>query len=111
AVDTPEALKRLIGGETVIVTGDPALAKDLAERYAVAVQQAEGGFHFQVPAGAEFVPRVVADFDGRIRSIQVNQPSLDDVFLHLTGRAIREEEASGLDQMRRAGQMWTRGRR
>jgi ABC-2 type transport system ATP-binding protein len=40
----------------------------------------------------------------------VKQPSLDDVFLHLTGRAIREEEGSQLEQMRQVRKMWT-GRR
>jgi ABC-2 type transport system ATP-binding protein len=56
------------------------------------------------------VPRVVTDFDGRIRWIQVKQPSLDDVFLHVTGRAIREEEGSHQDRMRQARRMWS-GRR
>jgi ABC-2 type transport system ATP-binding protein len=110
ALDTPAALKRLIGGDKVIVTGDPALQEDIAARYGVAVQQVGQEFHFQVAHGAEFVPRVVVDFDGRIRSIQVKQPSLDDVFLQLTGRVIREEEGTNLDQMRQARRMWT-GRR
>ena len=37
ALDTPAALKRLIGGAKVIVTGDPALQQDIAARYGVAV--------------------------------------------------------------------------
>jgi ABC-2 type transport system ATP-binding protein len=108
AVDTPAALKRTLGGDTIIVTGDPELREDLATRYGVAVQQADGAFHFQVASGAEFVPRVVEDFKGRIRSIQVKQPSLDDVFLHLTGRAIREEEGKDIDRMRLAAKVWRR---
>jgi ABC-2 type transport system ATP-binding protein len=110
ALDTPAALKRLIGGDKVIVTGDPALQQDLATRYRVPVQQVGPEFHFQVAHGAEFVPRVVVDFNGRIRSIQVKQPSLDDVFLQLTGRVIREEEGTTLDQMRQVRKVWT-GRR
>jgi len=39
------------------------------------------------------VPKVVVEFNGRIQSIQVKQPSLDDVFLKYTGRHIREEAA------------------
>jgi ABC-2 type transport system ATP-binding protein len=110
ALDTPTALKRLIGGDKIIVTGDPELSKDLAARYGVEVIDADGEYHFQVERGAEFVPRVVVDFGGRIKSIQVKQPSLDDVFLHLTGRAIREEEGKAIDQMRQLGRLW-RGRR
>jgi ABC-2 type transport system ATP-binding protein len=108
ALDTPAALKRMIGGDKVIVTGDPALQQDIAARYAVAVQQVGQEFHFQVDHGAEFVPRVVVDFNGRIQSIQVKQPSLDDVFLKLTGRVIRDEEGTKLDQMRQAVKVWRR---
>jgi ABC-2 type transport system ATP-binding protein len=110
ALDTPAALKRTLGGDVIIVAGDPGLKDDIAARYGVRVQEVGGEFHFQVAAGAEFVPRVVLDFDGRVRSIQVKQPSLDDVFLHLTGRAIREEEGSELDRMRQVRKQWM-GRR
>ncbi len=110
AVDTPAALKRTIGGDTIIVSGDPRLKADLADRFRVVVQEVGGEYHFQVRGWAEFVPQVVAAFDGRIKSIQVKQPSLDDVFLHLTGRAIREEEGTELDRMRQGAKLWT-GRR
>jgi ABC-2 type transport system ATP-binding protein len=106
ALDTPAALKRQLGGDTVIVAGDKALRDDIAARYGVKVQEADGAFHFQVEHGAEFVPRVVTDFGGRVKSIQVKQPSLDDVFLHLTGRAIREEEGTALDLMRQGRRLW-----
>jgi ABC-2 type transport system ATP-binding protein len=76
----------------------------------VTVQQTGDELHFQVEHGAEFVPRLAVDFQGRLRSIQVKQPSLDDVFLHLTGRAIREEEGTLLDKMRVGRKLWT-GRR
>ncbi|MCG0239147.1 MAG: ATP-binding cassette domain-containing protein [Firmicutes bacterium] len=111
AIDTPAALKRRIGGDLIIVTGDPGLQEDLAARYGVEVRRVGNELHFQVAAGAEFVPRVVADFPGRIRSIQVKQPSLDDVFLQLTGRAIRDEEASELDLMRQHARRVWGGRR
>ena len=35
-----------------------------------------------------------------IDSISIHKPTLEDVFLHFTGRSIREEEASGKEQMR-----------
>jgi ABC-2 type transport system ATP-binding protein len=110
ALDSPTALKRRVGGDVVIVAGDADLQNDLASRYGVNVQKVDGQFHFQVAAGAEFVPRVVMDFKDRIQSIQIKHPSLDDVFLQLTGRAIREEESSDLDQMRLGAKMWMRRR-
>jgi ABC-2 type transport system ATP-binding protein len=111
AIDTPAALKQLIGGDKIVVAGDDALAQDLAARYGVEVQNAGGEFHFHIGAGAEFIPRLVTDFDGRVKSIQLKQPSLEDVFLKLTGHKIREEEGSSLDFLRQAGKLWTKGRR
>ena len=109
ALDTPEKLKRLVGGDKVVVTGDPALERDISARYRVAVQRVGTGpeSHFQVSDGAEFVPRVAVDFRGRIRSIQVTPPSLDDVFLKLTGRIIREEEGTTLDWIAQIRKIWT----
>ncbi len=114
AVDTPAALKRMIGGDKVIVGGvgsDADLEKDLAAKYNVEVQKVDSEFHFQMQSGAEFVPRVVSDFSGRVRSIQIKQPSLEDVFLRLTGHAIRQQEGSAIDAMRQGVQLWRSGGR
>jgi ABC-2 type transport system ATP-binding protein len=111
AIDTPANLKRTIGGDTIVVGGDDGLPDELQAKYGVAVQKTNGEYHFQMQSGAEFVPRIVGDFAGRIRSIQVKQPSLEDVFLKLTGRAIRDQEGSALDSMRQNVQLWRRGRR
>src|SRR5438105_6524745 len=67
ALDTPVALKRMIGGDKIIVVGDKELQDDIAGRYGVQVQAVNGEFHFQVAGGAEFVPRVVVDFKERIK--------------------------------------------
>jgi ABC-2 type transport system ATP-binding protein len=111
AVDTPVNLKRGIGGDTIVIGGDEGLQAELQQKYGVDVQRTNAEFHFQMPAGAEAVPRIVGDFAGRIRSIQVKQPSLEDVFLKLTGRAIRDQEGSVLDSMRQNVQLWRRSRR
>jgi len=49
---------------------------------------------FNVSHGAEFLPDFVKTFGQPLESVNVRQPTLDDVFLHLTGREIRDE---GLD--------------
>jgi len=108
AIDTPAALKRTIGGDKVIVGGDAELGDALAEKYGVEVQKVGGEFHFQMASGAEFVPKLLTDFPGRITSVQIKQPSLEDVFLKLTGRAIREEEGSVRDMMRQGMKLFGR---
>jgi ABC-2 type transport system ATP-binding protein len=110
AIDSPAALKRSIGGDTVVVSGDDALAGDIESRYGVSTRRSGADVSFQIAAGAEFVPHLVADFGGRIKAVQVKPPTLDDVFLTLTGRAIRAEEGSStLETMRQGAGL--RGRR
>ena len=111
AIDTPVALKRTLGGDTIIVGGDDALEQDIATTYGVQVQRAGREFHFQRASGAEFVPTLMSDFSGRITSVQIKQPSLEDVFLKLTGHAIRAEEGSAMDLMRQGMALWRGGRR
>ena len=70
-----------------------ATQQDMAERYSVKVQEVgRTSITSRWITGRSSCRAVVVDFGGRVKSIQVKQPSLDDVFLQLTGRAIREEE-------------------
>jgi ABC-2 type transport system ATP-binding protein len=54
----------------------------------------------EVPDGKAFVPRLVRELTAPVDTVSMRRPSLDDVFLKLTGRAIRDEEASAADQNR-----------
>jgi ABC-2 type transport system ATP-binding protein len=54
--------------------------------------------------------KIIAMGTGDELKKQTNSETLEDAFLSLTGHKIREEEATGLDRMRRMGQMW-RGKR
>src|SRR5881628_3474059 len=108
AIDSPAMLKRMIGGDTIIVSGDDGLAGDLKRAYNVDVQKVGNEVHFQMDSGAEFVPKLIAGFAGRVKSIQVKQPSLEDVFLKLTGHSIRAQEGTSQDQMRQMAQLWRR---
>ena len=49
----------------------------------------------EVPDGAAFVPRLVREVDAPIESVGFRSPSLDDVFIGLTGHAIREDAGAG----------------
>jgi ABC-2 type transport system ATP-binding protein len=67
----------------------------------------------EVADGAAFVPRLVRELTVPVSAVTLSRPSLDDVFLKLTGKAIRDEGAGEMDQMRNMMSMWSRsgGRR
>ncbi len=110
ALDTPEALRQRVGGDIIMVgTEDaPALAQAIRERFGGEVRLADGAVMLERRDGAEFAPRVAAAFPGRITSLMVKRPTLDDVFLKMTGHGIREESASAVDQLRLAARHWGR---
>jgi ABC-2 type transport system ATP-binding protein len=113
AVGTPSELKSMVGGDVVsIVTADnQAAAAQIAALAGSEPIADNGSLRVEVPDGAGFVPRLVRETDVQVTSVSFHRPSLDDVFLKLTGRAIREEEAGATDMMRTWGRAWSgRGR-
>ncbi len=95
---TPEQLKRRISGDVVTITidGDPDLAKaELAlhprMREVAVVGQS---LRLTVERGEEALPDLLRALDRigvRLVSVRLARPTLDDVFLTLTGRSLREE--------------------
>jgi ABC-2 type transport system ATP-binding protein len=97
ALDTPAALKQRVGKDLVSArSADPeALARLLAEKYDVKSVPIEGGLSFLVEEGDAFIVKLLSTDRPPLQGISVRRPTLDDVFLSLTGRQIREEGAEG----------------
>jgi len=113
ALDTPSNLKACVGGDVVVLkTDDNAHAEqEIRARFGLESETRDGELRLEVPRGDEFIPALVRGLSGRIASVDVHRPTLDDVFLKLTGRAIREEDASSTDSMRQMSRIWMgRGR-
>lgn len=102
ALDTPEHLKSTLRGDIVTVRTqhDDLAQQALAETYGVPVKRDASGIHFEMEKGEEFIPRLIREFSMPITAVSVRRPTLDDVFLKLTGREIREEAASNKDRLR-----------
>jgi ABC-2 type transport system ATP-binding protein len=115
ALDTPENLKAMVGGDIVTIsTTNDAVAGTILESMGASFQETGGGLRVETDHGAQFIPQVVHALDEApesvmVSSVDLHRPTLEDVFVKLTGREIRDEEASAHDRMRRARQM--RGRR
>jgi ABC-2 type transport system ATP-binding protein len=102
ALGTPDELKSMVGGDVVTITSSQpdAAAREIKEILGVAPSREDGTLRMEVPDGKAFVPRLVRELKAPVDTVSMRRPSLDDVFLKLTGRAIRDEEASAQDQNR-----------
>jgi ABC-2 type transport system ATP-binding protein len=109
ALDTPESLKEKLGGETIIVkTRNNSLYMEKIKEAKIAKSVAIAGDEVKISVdNAHTILSQVVDTASRngivIESIFLREPQLDDVFLHYTGRALREggKELSGMGAIRR----------
>ncbi|GBD83709.1 daunorubicin/doxorubicin resistance ATP-binding protein DrrA [bacterium BMS3Abin02] len=112
ALDTPEGLKRMVGGDVITVrTPDSNDLVDFLSTEPVMTTQRNGSIRIEVQEGAPFIPHLAREFKGRIDAIELRRPTLDDVFLKLTGRTIRESELDQVDLNRNRLRMMVRRRR
>ncbi|WP_039737868.1 daunorubicin resistance protein DrrA family ABC transporter ATP-binding protein [Saccharomonospora halophila] len=102
AEGTPDELKARVSGDRVELGVAPDAAATTAELVdrldgAREVTVADDVVRFRVPRGDTAMPEVLRALDTAhiaMRSIEVHRPSLDDVFLTMTGRSLREAETS-----------------
>jgi ABC-2 type transport system ATP-binding protein len=111
ALDTPDGLKRSVGGDliTFSVADTAAAAAEVSARYGAEAVVQDSTVRFHVPAGDTFLPEFVRSFPHHLESLSLKRPSLDDVFLTLTGHEIRDSELDEREQLLRAGRGMHRG--
>jgi ABC-2 type transport system ATP-binding protein len=96
AEGSPEELKRRVSGDSVeLQLADDAAAAEAARVVGGTVDGAH--VRLSVPSAVEALPRMFRALDDagvELAGVQVQRPTLDDVFLNLTGRALRDEVAA-----------------
>lgn len=105
AVDTPASLKAQIGGDVITIEPDPIQPDNTPERVASLITERfgpwdadakprviDGVVRFETPDGPAAVAAVSSALPQRIRRISAGHPTLEDVFLHLTGFRFPSEE-------------------
>ncbi len=107
ALDTPDKLKDMVGGDLVTLKAEDndAVANELREKYNLSPIIEQDAIIFSVSQGDKFLVKLMGSFQNRLTSISIRRPTLDDVFLKLTGRAIRDEEVGFKDQLKQMAMM------
>lgn len=108
ALDTPDALKDVVGGDLVTLraANQRAALTELQDRYGVEPVIEDGILRFTVPRGEEFLPSLVRGFTQPLLSVGIRRPTLDDVFVHLTGHEIRDQELDEREQFLQRRRRW-----
>jgi len=110
-LDKPENLKNSLEGDVVTIEVDNTKNIENKIKNFDSVKKVHvtgNSIHITVKNGEKFAPKIL-DFVKKkgviVNSINIRKPSLGDVFLHYTGREIREENASEKDAMKRFARM------
>ncbi len=95
AVDTPEHLKQTYGGSIIEVDTAQPLADTAALRSVAGVNEVkQDGTHLQITVqGTSNITAQIINIlsqQGEIKDIAIREPNLDEIFLLLTGTALRD---------------------
>jgi len=108
ALDTPASLKNIIGGDVIRMELGNDCSRLVSilkkQKWVKEIKKHDCSLDISVELGERKIPKVM-ELAKRTRavveSISLHKPSLEDVFLHFTGKTIREQEASQNDRNRR----------
>jgi ABC-2 type transport system ATP-binding protein len=108
ALDSPQGLKGMVGGDMLsLSTADNAKAQaELKKRYKINAALDGEQIIFEIAGGDRFIPILVKELKTEILSVSLRRPTLDDVFLKLTGHRLRDEAVKNefKEMVRRHGQ-------
>ena len=97
-IDSTENLKNSVGNDVITLscTDTNKLIKKLEkEKWIENIKQHDSFLTLGAEKGEEKIPiifEIAHTLDIKIKSISVRKPTLDDVFLHFTGRTMRDEQ-------------------
>jgi ABC-2 type transport system ATP-binding protein len=98
AMDTPDALKIAHGQQLLrVLPREEATAAEIIAASPGAILQRDGEIIIK-SSGDSFVEAFLSRYGSRIRRLSVEAPSLESVFLSLTGREIRDQAAGARER-------------
>ena len=87
ALGEPDRLKAQVGGDVILIEciDNEVLCTEIAEKFGVSPVLTDNQLRVECERGHEFVRDIVAAFPNEIQSIRFGKPTLEDVFIKLTG--------------------------
>ena len=117
-LDTPEALKAMVGDDIIIATTDDneQASRRLHKSHGVDTRVGpENELIIETERGDQFIPEMMSVLTDptqgtiAVKSVSLRRPTLEDVFVKLTGHAMRDQNAGDKEKVRSGMRRW-RGR-
>jgi ABC-2 type transport system ATP-binding protein len=102
AKGSPEELKKIVGGDVIYLkTKDNVRAIDEIKKILnVDASLKDGEIFLSALRGDACIPDLIRTLGDSVISVRLQRPTLNDVFLKLTGKGIREEEGADMDTIK-----------
>jgi len=91
---TPDELRESVGGDSLTLLSETPdrLAKLIEERFQLPVQRLGSALRIERERGHELLAEIATQLPGEFRSLTLGKPTLEDVFIKLTGRGLQPVE-------------------
>jgi len=105
ALGKPDELKNRLRGDVVsinIPNPEKYLTIFRKSKLVKKAKIVDGTLHLQVISGERAIPKLIDlanKHGGQVHTVSLNRPTLEDVFIHYTGRAIRDEVATSREYL------------
>ncbi|MCK5426622.1 MAG: ATP-binding cassette domain-containing protein, partial [Thermodesulfovibrionia bacterium] len=92
AMGTPEELKKTMGGDVIYIkTSDNTKAKlEIEKLFHVKVSEKDNELFLTSLRGDACIPEIIKALGETVQSVRLQRPTLNDVFLKMTGKEIRD---------------------
>ncbi len=96
ALGTPDELQAMVGGDSLTIQAEnqDQLAAQLRDQLHVDVQKIGETLRIEQENGHELLVQIATQFPGQFQNLTLGKPTLEDVFIKLTGRRLDEGEAA-----------------
>jgi len=104
AQGSPEQLKKSIGGDVIYLktTDNTRAMSTIQQALGLSAEERDGELFISASRGDACIPKLITTLSDAVVSVRLQRPTLNDVFLKLTGKAIRPETVSEGDELRQS---------
>jgi len=102
ALDTVNNLKKVLGGDVIKIKSEESVENFSKLPFVISAEEVDDSIFLTVKDSSQDMVTLLKNHS--ITSAEVRKPTLNDVFLHFTGKEIREEEGDPAYSMR----MWAK---